>query len=79
MRYPIFVPALILVGSSATTEQGLAQQSAAAWQCAARDIKVEKIDVHAYRVAGCCHQADYACPVEGGSAGGSRCEVVSGE
>ena len=79
MKHAISVPALLLLGCSATTEQGLAQRSATAWQCKASSIEVTKISAHTYRTTGCGREADYTCPIEGDSAGGSRCEMVSGE
>ncbi len=80
MKHVVFALALVAAGCGpATTEQGLVRQTASAWQCHAGDIQVKKIDAHAYRVTGCGRQADYACPVEGSTAGGTRCEIVSGE
>ena len=60
-----------------TTDQAVVKTAASRWKCPASDIEIKKLSADMYRVAGCEHEADYACSDQETQSGGG-CVRLSG-
>jgi len=60
---------------SSGANQSLVQMASNHWECPSSKIEVRQIDGETYRVAGCEHEATYAC---NSSSSNKACTKVSG-
>ncbi len=68
---------LVVGCGGATTDQKVIKSASSRWACPADKVEVRQLSGDTYRVAGCDHEADYACLDDGKHPGG-QCLRVSG-
>ena len=76
-RVLIFLGLTVVGCGGASTDQKVIKSAASRWQCPASKVEVRHLSGDTYRVAGCDHEADYACPQDDRHPEG-QCLRVSG-